>query len=231
VIYNGIDSRSLPGLIIQELPTIVKAQKRVNTIEIDGRDGDITEFLGYSSYEKVLKIGLAGNYDLDLISKYFSGSGEIIFSSEPDKIYKIQILSEINFERLLKFKQADITLHTEPFKYLSGESPVILDITDETSVTVNNQGLEKSRPIITRTGSGNLEFGLGSLAVFAINISDEYVTVNSELEECYKDNLSNLRNRDMAGDFPILDPGVNIFSWSVTGTLTRIEIYPKSRWL
>jgi phage-related protein len=65
--------------------------------------------------------------------------------------------------------------------------------------------------------------------VFQINIDENYVMIDSNLEEAYKDNLQTLKNRQMIGPFPSLMPGENIVSWS--GNLAKIQIEPKSRWL
>ena len=92
LIWNGKDSRDVKGLIICELPPISKPQMRVAETVIDGVDGSIIEELGYSSYDKALTIGITQNADIDEISQYFSGSGEVVFSNEPDKFYKASII-------------------------------------------------------------------------------------------------------------------------------------------
>ena len=45
--WREIDSSSINGLIISELPPITKPKMRTNIIKIDGRDGDLIEELGY----------------------------------------------------------------------------------------------------------------------------------------------------------------------------------------
>ena len=51
--------------------------------------------------------------------------------------------------------------------------------------------------------------------------------IDSINEEAYKNET--LKNRNMSGEFPILESGVNIITW--TGNLTKIKVEPKSRWL
>ena len=53
------------------------------------------------------------------------------------------------------------------------------------------------------------------------------VIINSLEEEAYFEGI--YKNRNMLGEFPKLEVGDNTISW--TGTLTKIEIEPKSRWL
>ena len=117
IIINGMNSSLVDGLLISDLPDIIKPQMRTNQIEIDGRDGDIVQSLGYSSYDKEISIGLYGNYDIDRVIRYFNDAGEVIFSNEPDKIYKFNILDDISYEKLNRFRKAKVTFHVQPFKY------------------------------------------------------------------------------------------------------------------
>lgn len=227
IIWNGRDSRDLEGLIICELPPITKPKMRIETTEIDGKDGDILENIGYSSYAKTLKIGLTKDYDINEIIEYFTGKGEVVFSNEPDKYYVCEIFDEINFERLVRFKTADVNFHTQPFKYLLNEQPITLEINDETELEVTNAGLQVSKPIITLFGDGIVTISINDHAIFEINIDDEFVVIDSEKEEAYKGNI--LKNRSMVGKFPTLNSGSNIITW--VGNLERIEVLPKSRWL
>lgn len=106
-----------------------------------------------------------------------------------------------------------------------------LDITPEiTEIKVTNVGLEPSKAIIKLTGEEIIEISINGFAQFQADIGDDrYITVDSMLEECYKDNVNTLKNRNMNGEFPILQPGENTITW--TGTLTKIKVKPKSRWI
>jgi predicted phage tail component-like protein len=229
IIWNGLDSRNLQGLLISELSAITKPVMRTQTTEIEGKDGDFVDEIGYSSYDKTVSVALCSDYDIDAIAKYFTGFGKVTFSNEPDKFYSAQVSEQIDFERLIKFRTAKVKFHTQPFKYLVGEEPTELEIDTETELEITNQGLEPSKPIITLTGSGIIEISINSLAQFQVDIEDEYLTVNSEIEECYQNTPQVLKNRNMIGVFPMLQPGENIITW--TGNLTKIEVQPKSRWL
>lgn len=227
--WKGIDSSTIPGLIICELPPISKPKMRTTITKIDGRDGDIVEELGYESYTKSISIGLARNYDINQVIKYFTGSGDLILSNESDKVYKCRIVDKIDYEKLLRFKTAVVKFYTQPFKYKNNEAKTILNITSQTSVNVTNAGLEISKPIIKLTGSGTVGISVDNVQVFNYTFpgDEPNVIIDSEQEEAYYD--GEFKNRNMAGSFPILQPGQNTISWS--GTLTKIEIEPKSRWL
>lgn len=114
---NGEKSTSVKGLIIQSLPPISKPKMRTSIETIDGRDGDIVTKLGYSAYDKKVSIGLHGDFDIDDAIAFFDSEGEVVFGNENDKYYRYQILDQIDFERLVRFRTAKVKMHVQPFKY------------------------------------------------------------------------------------------------------------------
>ena len=227
MIFKNINSNMIKGLMISELSPISKPQMRTEITTIDGRDGDIVNNLGYASYDKTLKIGLTYDYDINEIIKYFSGEGNLILSNEVDKYYVASCNYQIDYERLLRFKTANVKFHVQPYKYKLNEKATELEITEETELIVINEGLENSKPIITLYGSGIINISINGISCFEINIDDEYVVIDSLQEEAYKDSI--LKNRNMNGKFPSLNSGENVITW--TGNLTKIIVEPKSRWL
>lgn len=114
---NGEKSTNVKGLIIQSLPPITKPKMRTSNATIDGRDGDIVTKLGYAAYDKQLSIGLHGDFDIDDAIAFFDSEGEVVFGNEPDKYYRYQILEQIDFERLVRFRTAKVKMHVQPFKH------------------------------------------------------------------------------------------------------------------
>lgn len=169
IILNGTSSNTLQGLLIQSLPPISKTMMRSKKEEIDGRDGDIITPLGYSSYDKTFSIGLSYNYDINAIIKFFDSEGTVTFSNEPDKYYNYQILEQIDFERLLRFKTATVTMHVQPFKYPTSEEPatfsrnrIKLQSYNQTTSGVTakvTEGLEYDQEIVI-TGNGTATFSI-----------------------------------------------------------------------
>ena len=148
IILNGKRSTLINGLLISKLPPISKPLLRTQTDVIDGRDGDIVTPLGYSAYDKDIEIGLYGDYDIDAVISYFSSSGTVIFSNEPTKYYNYQIINQIDYEKLIRYRTAKVTLHVQPFKYSAIEDAIthyrtrrlsIPDLrTDENGITVTS---------------------------------------------------------------------------------------------
>ncbi len=145
VIINGINSLTIPGLAIKDLPPISKTLMRNQKETIDGRDGDIITELGYSAYDKALTIGLYGSYDINDIIAFFNQKGTIVFSDEPDKYYNFTILDQIDYDKLVKFRTATIRIHCQPFKYPVTETPVEIEAEYVTAqaeeMTLNDTGV------------------------------------------------------------------------------------------
>ena len=231
IILNGTSSQTISGLLIQNLPPISKPRQRVEIEEIDGRDGDIVTYLGYGSYDKQFKIGLYGSYDVDEIIDFFNSQGKVIFSNESDKYYNYQIIEQIDFDKLLRFKEATVKMHVQPFKYSAEDNQKVFNVdSTTTSINIRNSGNIYSRPIITITGSGSIDLYLNGVQLFSINMgSYTSITIDTNLMNAY--NGSTLLNRNVTGSYDNfkLNVGNNIISWS--GAITQIEIDNYSRWI
>ena len=230
IILNGINSLTISGLLIQTLPPISKPKQRVDIEEIDGRDGDIITYLGYGAYDKEIKIGLYGSYDIDEIISYFNSEGTVIFSNEEDKYYNYQIIEQIDFDKLLRFKEATVKMHMQPFKYSAEDNQKVFNVSNTTSITIRNVGNIYSRPVLTITGTGTINLSLNSNELFVITMGD-YTSITIDTNNMNAYNGSTLLNRNVIGNYDNfkLNVGKNTISWS--GTITQIEIDNYSRWI
>lgn len=230
IILNEQNSDEITGLIIQELPPISKPKQRTQIEEIDGRDGDIVTKLGFSAYDKEITIGLYGDYDIDEIISFFNSEGTVTFSNEPDKYYNYQILNQIDFERLVRYRTATVTFHMQPFKYSNEENEKVFTIDENTSIKIRNNGNYISKPIITINGSGIINLSLNNYQVFVINlVNDPSITLDIANMNAYGDGV--LMNRLVTGNYEnfALNVGLNTISWS--GDVTEIDIKNYSRWI
>lgn len=231
IILNGISSQTIAGLLIQSLPPISKPKQRVEVEEIDGKDGDILTYLGYGAYNKEFKIGLYGSYDIDEIISYFNSQGTVTFSNEEDKYYNYQIVEQIDFDKLLRYKEATVKMHIQPFKYSAEDNQKVFSISSSTTnIIIRNAGNIYSRPVLTITGTGQLEIYLNNVQMFSINMG-EYtsITIDTKNMNAYNGNV--LLNRNVIGSYDNfkLNVGKNTISWS--GSITQIEIDNYSRWI
>lgn len=228
---NGVSSRYVQGLIIQSLAPISKPKIRTSIEEIDGRDGDIVTRLGYSAYDKEISIGLSWNYDIDEVIQYFvdNDKGTVLFSNEEDKLYKYEILEQIDFEKLIRFKTAKVKFHVQPFKYSSIEKLKVFS-NPTSAITVRNNGNYVSKPIIHIKGTGTINLSLNGVQLFRIDLSTaNSITIDTERLEAYNDYI--WMNRYVVGNYDkfVLKVGANSVSWD--GQLTYIAFEKLSRWI
>lgn len=159
IILNGKKSTLIKGLLISSLPPISKPLIRTQIEEIDGRDGDIVTTLGYAAYDKQMTIGLYGDYDINEVIAYFDSEGMVTFSNEPDKFYNYQIIDQIDFERLIRFRTATVTFHCQPYKFSTVEKAVraenrLITLTDYTT-TATGITVEASSRTVKVSGTAS----------------------------------------------------------------------------
>ena len=233
LIINGKSSESIRGLIVSELAPIKKAQVRTLIETVDGRDGDIVTPLGYSAYDKPVKIGLSVNYDIDEIIEYFNSEGIIVFSNEPDKYYKYAIYEQIDFEKLIRFKTAEVTLHVQPFKYPVNEQPQTFTISSSpATVSIYNAGNIYARPIITITATGDVALSLNGSSVLNIAFGEtaQTIIINCEELNAY-DSQNILLNRLVTGNYDNIKLNKGSNEIGLTGNVSSLTITKYSRWI
>lgn len=232
IILNDTDSRTISGLLISSLAPISKPQVRTQVETVDGRSGDIVTPLGFSAYDKTISVGLTYGYDIDDIVKYFNSSGTVIFSNEPDKVYQYAIYEQINFERLIRFKKAEVILHVQPFKRSISETELIFDDTSE-EITVLNSGNIYSRPKLTITGSDTVNVNINGAQLLALDLGEEEETIIIDAESMNAYSLDGtLLNRLVIGNYDNIkfNIGNNTISF-VGGTVSQLKVANYSRWI
>ncbi|SHH59420.1 putative phage tail component, N-terminal domain-containing protein [Clostridium grantii DSM 8605] len=149
---------------------------------------------------------------------------DLIFSFQPDKRYIGQVVNSIDFKQVFKFTSSfPIVFNCRPFKYSTEDE--VITITQIGSI-IYNEGTFKSEPIIKIFGSGDITISINNEEIIIKNV-EEYVTIDSVLKDCYKDEV--LKNADMVGDFPILEIGDNVISFS--GNVNKVEVQVNEVWI
>jgi phage-related protein len=164
---------------------------------------------------------------------FFNSSGTVTFSNEEDKYYNYQIVDQIDYERLIRFRTAKVKMHVQPFKYSAVEGIRTYNITNQDEITINNSGNYTAKPVITIAGSGTINLSVNGYEVLVIELGEtaSTITIDTANMEAYNQNTSQLMNRSVTGDYDnlYLNAGKNTISW--TGTITQIQIQNYSRWL
>lgn len=230
VLINDVPSYGVNGLIVTSLPPITKPKMRYSSEEIDGRDGDIITTLGYQAYDKTVSVGLHGNFDIDKVIEFFATRGTITFSNEPDKVYRFQQLETIDFERLVRYRTADVKLHVQPFKTGRLQRPKVFSSADAQAVIVNS-GNVVAAPKLTVNATGDIGLYLDGSQILSVANTGEYTLIIdvAALEASTPEGV--LMNRHITGDYArlVLSPGKHLIKWS--GTVSSLTIEDYSRWI
>lgn len=212
------------NIMVNKLPNFERPPANIEKIVIPGRDGFLTQDDGtYQGIVKTCECSL-DNGNIDDICSWLTGSGEVIFSNEPDKKYKAVIINKIPFSKIIPtFHSFIIQFECMPHKYSIDNNVITLTTPP---ATVTNTGTATSKPIIKIYGTGIINLAINGIAITITNVID-YVTIDSVLMDAYKD--TQLFNNNMYGNFPQLNVGANVMNWS--GTVTKIEIIPNWRYI
>lgn len=235
IILNGTKSTIVQGLLIQELPPISKPQIRTSIETIDGRDGDIITRLGYSAYDKILTIGLKKDADINDVISYFVNrdTGNVTFSNEPNFYYRFDLLEAIDFERLIRFKQAKVIFHVQPFKFAcsEGNSELILQ---NGSANIINAGNIYSKPVLNIRGKGIVTVSLNGFTVFTIAFNSstaETIIIDTAAMEAYSSSTGALKNRAVTGNYNKFYLPVGASTIKFTGNVVAASLSKYSRWI
>lgn len=249
VTINGVSSLTINGLYVKDLPPITKPLMRYTKEEIDGRDGDLITRLGYSAYDKEITIGLAGDYDINEVISFFNPTPTneapyveqpkvtFTFSNEPDKVYWGEILEQIDYNSLLKFKTATVKIHVQPFKYSLTQASTGAIGSNSVTKTFTNDGNIYSKPMIRILGKGTTTVSLNGTQIFSIEMGEEANFINiytNEMEAFFNpsSNVYENANRQVTGDYSQfkVPAGSNTIAVTSTGAI-QLTIYNYSRWI
>lgn len=224
--FNGIDSREM-GVIVTAMPETVRAERRVESITVAGRNGSLHTDEGvYESYDRTMECALIKRAKLDEIAAWLVGSGGMTFSTEPDKVYRVTIANKISIAQMMRvFQKFQVILDTQPFKYSVNAAGDALELTAPT--TIRNSGTVYSEPLITVYGSGDITLTING-ADFPLYGVEESITIDSEMMEVFKGS-TNQNGKYGGAEFPRFEVGKNEIRW--TGNVSKIKIQPRWRWL
>lgn len=224
--FKGVDSREM-GVIVTAMPETVRAERRIESITVAGRNGSLHTDEGvYESYDRTMECALIKRAKLDEITAWLVGSGGMTFSAEPDKVYRVTIANKISIAQMMRvFQKFQVVMDTQPFKYSVNAAGDAVELTAPT--TIRNSGTVYSEPLITVYGSGDITLTING-ADFPLYGVQESITIDSEMMEVFKGDTN--QNGKYGGvDFPRFEVGKNEISW--TGNVSKIKIQPRWRWL
>ena len=227
VIINNQNTKTL-GFALVGRPSIPSANKRYESTEVEGRDGSLTRFLGYEDLKFSLNFNILFQTDIKQklreIKGVFATAGTLSFDDAPNFYYKIKQAQISETESVIKASGVfSVEFIAEPYEYetsATGNYSV-------KSFTIANKTTTTALPVIKIYGTGTVVLNINGRGITITGLTSD-ITLDSELQEAYTGLTTNM-NSSMNGEFPVLKIGSNTITW--TGTVTKVEIDPKWRWL
>lgn len=222
IIWKNKSFREL-GIVVESTPKIAKANKRINTFEVPGRNGFISIDEGtYEPFALSIECHAKEQTNFDDICEYLDGFGTL--SLDGKRQYTAIINNAISFEKILMFKKFIVQFLVNP----------ICEDINKISYTVksNNDSLEIKNtyydiePVVTLNCTGNVSITINN-KTFHLNGTDGSYILDCKNKLITKNDLncSNI----MIGDFPKLKKGINTINY--TGTITSFKIEYKKSYL
>ena len=227
VIINNQNTKTL-GFALVGRPSIASAEKKYETTEVEGRDGSLTRFLGYEDLKFSLNFNILFQSDIKQKLREIKGvlaqAGTLSFDDSPNFYYKIKQAQISETESVIKASGVfNVDFVAEPYEYQKTSSTAYTT----KPISLTNQTTTTALPLIKVTGTGTVVLNVNGVGVTLTGLTSS-ITLDSELQEAYTGLTTNM-NSSMNGNFPVLKTGSNSITW--TGTVTKVEIDPKWRWL
>ena len=234
-IFKGISS-SLFG-ILESAPMPPANDEIVTEVETAGHISNAYYLTGrYANREISVVLGIKDKSKLRTLYSWLTGTGQLIFSSEPDKYYKVIRIEKTPERMSVRFGKVEVRFTVEPFAY--AVSPTELDLTSASSyMKVPNAGTMFSAPEIrfvptaeqVKVDVNGAEFIVSGLLEQAANSFT--VVIDCDLEVVYY--ISGDQKIDITykskNNFPLLHTGDNYIKHD--GNISSMSVNVKERWL
>lgn len=203
--------------------------------DIPGRDGKL--FLDEKAYDRILvtvRCMAVDNENIDEVSDWLSGSGNLVFGDEPDRAYRAMVTKEYsrsNRNQRMRGQEFTVTFDCEPFRYEADPGASIAIAASPGKIT--NPGTQPSLPIIKVTcrGSGTLMIGDQTMI---FEDAPGTLIVDCDAKIIYSGSGTTadplvLATQCATGEWIEIQPGDQAVSF--TGSIAEIAITPRWRWL
>ena len=226
-VYAGKNIREF-GVIIGKSGAYHAAERDYETLEVPGRNGDLTIDNGKFRNVSIIyecTIGRSFPQNMDYLFQWLMshrGYNRLEDSIQPDYYRMARVSGVPDPEQWANLIGGtfEIEFDCMPQRFLkSGE-----EMREFTSAgTIRNHTLYDALPLIRVYGTGAL--GIGSTTITILS-ADGYTDLDCDIQDAYKGQLNCNQNiRLDSGSFPVLKPGDNGISLG-TG-ITKIELTPR----
>ena len=181
----------------------------------------------YQSYIQTVHIAVEGREEIPEVENWLKGSGDVIFSTQPDLKQTARIIGAVTFSRHsrnMDLYQADVQFYCEPLKKPLNET------TEEITTSgtgIYNPGDVTSKPKIQIRGSGLITITAGGKTITIPECVDKWI-VDSETE-WITNNAGTPQESACTGQFPVIPKGNSTIQF--TGNVTKLIVTPRWRYL
>ena len=195
------------GLVVTNEIKLNKPKKRIDRIEIDGRNGYLT--IDRGTYDPILvsvKCHLATT-DMSSIYSWLDGAGK--FSLDDQIEYDAVVVNQIALDKITNhFDNVIIQFELQPIS--KSKTVVEVAVTSTPQTIAITEATAVMQPIIELDMTGDIAITVGN-DTFTLADLDGATVLNSELKTI-TDSTGNISNK-MSGDFPTLVAGNNVVSY------------------
>ena len=210
--FKGIDSRDM-GIVFKQMPVRYLPGRNLTRKHVSGADGNLAYGDGTFGDAKVqMELDLRDESKMTAVAAWLTGSGELVFSDEPDLAYEASIereYSRASIAARMSGQRFTVMWTCKPFRRML---PAADPITLTASGFINNPGTAYSLPKITVRGNGDFSLTINTQTMF-FNDVDDGIVLDSELVDAFNLEESLLCNSNVSGEFFRLQPGMNLISW------------------
>lgn len=208
------------GIIVEKIPPITKAKKRITQYTIPGRNGVLNVDNGtYEPFNLSLECHYReDNANIDYLKNWLDGYGRL--SLDGVRYYEGVINNNITFDKVQNFRKFILSFMLNPIAKSIDSFTENIDVSQATN-TINVGGNYQTYPIINIESTGTVIIRINEITFTLYNTDGTYRLDCSE-KEIIKNNQS--MSSIMSGDFPYLNPGDNEIFISGDGTITSMSI-------
>lgn len=230
IVFNGVSSEEL-GIQVEIPPDYEIPERDYEVISVPGRSGDIIIDKGaYKNVEREYKVAVGeieGDFSVlapRIATWLNSGYGykRLEDSYNPD-VYMMAVNKSTDsiLNIYQKAGRTTIKFNRKPERFLKIGDHAI-ECTKRTNII--NPTAYIAKPIVTIYGSGKGYVNIGDYQIEVTNIK-EYITIDSDIENAYKDNQNENYNVILTDGFPKLKEGETTIRFH--GGVTKVVITPR----
>lgn len=231
IYFNNKNCYEDLDILLKEEVYLSPNAEEIETINIEARNGSLTRKKG-TFPDRSLDVTFVlphlnkdeMYYKLEEIVDWLEDIEDNRFMINDHRYYKVKHVSYGDItSQALRFFEITITFTLEPFQYDYNEE----EISPLPKDTLENKGNVYSEPIIIiepKKPITNFTIKLDNREFKILDTVDKPVTINSELKKC----ISNNKNLNTEGDYPILNRGYNVINYDLSKAIVKINYV--SRW-